>query len=131
MSISKRILFERHPEDDEARAKIKKSNWDYVREFTFRLPCRRKGKDGKWDPCWPSYLARAAEQLDIEFVFVNEGMFFRLDKHRTATLNRAKQLEKNALAGAVREHSAIDAVTGDDPEDWREGAGPVALGKNA
>lgn len=102
MSITKRILFENHPEDDAARAEIKKSNWDYIREFAFRLPCRRKGPDGRWDSCWPGYLSRAAEQLGIEFVFVNEGMFFRLDEDRAQVLQRAKQLEKEYFDKAAQ-----------------------------
>ena len=94
MSLSKRLIFERHPEDDEARAKMKKSNWAYVEKFKFRLPCRRKTAEGKWDPVWPSYLVRAAEQLDIEYVFVNEGMFFQRREQCELVRQRAKELER-------------------------------------
>jgi hypothetical protein len=85
---------------------MRKSNWDYVDKFKFRLPCRRKTADGKWDSCWPSYIVRAAEQLDIEYVFVNEGMFFQRREHCELVLQRAKELERRD-AETAREHALV------------------------
>lgn len=93
MSISKRILFERHSEDDAARAKIKKSNGDYAAKFTFRLPRRRKGADGRWDVAWMWHLDKAADQLGLEYVNINDGMFFETEANRKAVVQRAKELE--------------------------------------
>jgi hypothetical protein len=93
MSLTKRVLFGKDPALDQIRRRIGEENWAYVDKFPFRVPMRRRNKGAgtpQWDRHWPISLERAVEELKLEVVRVNEGMFFRSEHQRDAAVRLAE-----------------------------------------
>ena len=81
MSMSKRILFGKEPLPESMRAERQRNLERLQSQFTVRIPTRRKNPfyGRRWDPMWPGCLARAARDLGIESVHVNDGLFVASD----------------------------------------------------
>jgi hypothetical protein len=95
VSLTKRIWIDRDPAYESARREYAEKAAEYRSEFIIRLPIRRRNSLASrphWDPIWPSSLARAARELEIEIVNVNEGMFFRTVVDRDEVEKRAMVL---------------------------------------
>jgi hypothetical protein len=93
VSVSKRLFFDNDPADDEARRRLRELHWEHIEQFTFRIPTRRLNKrelPHEWDSLWPGSLSAAANELKIECVCVNAGMFFRTEEERDAVQARAE-----------------------------------------
>lgn len=107
LSLTKRIWFDRDPAYEDIRQRIGEENQRYIEQFKFRAPLNRRNKLADrphWDPIWPSSLDRAAEELKIEVVRVNEGIFFRTREQRDATKRLAEVLwRKNIEARKKKE----------------------------
>lgn len=94
MSLTKRIWFDRDPAYDELRKRRAQEAWAYREQFTFRIATRRKSKIGArhWDPFWTSCLLQAANELGIETVNVNNGMFLRTKSDQELVKARAEAI---------------------------------------
>jgi hypothetical protein len=94
MSATKRLLFgpglQSEPFRSERRAKLE----ELEARLTVRIPTRRKNPlyGRRWDPNWPSCLARAARELGIEAVNINDGMFVATDADAERAKERAQEL---------------------------------------
>lgn len=109
MSATKRLLFggglQSEPfksawsvELDEARARL-----------TVRIPTRRKNRlrGQRWDPLWPSCLERAARELGIEAVRINDGIFVATDADAPRLKEHAQKLWNER---ATRSRSVGEAI---------------------
>lgn len=93
MSATKRLLF-----GGCLQSEPFKSAWSAKREelesrLTVRIPTRRKNPlyGRRWDPHWPSCLARAARELGIETVRINDGMFVATDEEAERVRTEAQR----------------------------------------
>lgn len=85
MSLTKRIFIDRDPAYAEVRERNGRENAAYREQFGYRIPInRRNPRGGKphWDPYWPRCLSVAADDLEIEGIYVNSGMFLRTAEER-------------------------------------------------
>ncbi|MCG6122971.1 MAG: hypothetical protein MEP57_09795 [Microvirga sp.] len=94
MSMSKRLLFDRNPLDDEAQGRMRRETADNLAEFTHRLAMKRKGNSTAryWDPRWPMSIEQAVSELGIDVIRVNDGMFTREEVERDEILERAEEI---------------------------------------
>jgi len=92
MSMSKRLLFDRRPEDDVTRARMREGA--ALHEFTFSIGTRRLNsrKPPYWCPRWRGALDKAVRELGVECRHVNEKVCFRTLEDREAILKRAEAL---------------------------------------
>lgn len=101
MSLTKRIWIEKDPAYEEVRRRYAEEAWQHIREFKFRAPLRRRNRCASgphWDPLWPRSLERAAKDLELEVVRVNNGMFFRTSEQRDAALALAEDHWRQEVA---------------------------------
>ncbi|MEY9103762.1 hypothetical protein ABIA24_006735 [Sinorhizobium fredii] len=97
------------PADDAARALIKANREQTISEYRFKIPLRRKNRLGagvKWDPIWPNSVKQAANELNIEFIQVN-------DQARTRTREEADKVSKLAESIWNQEHEQFAILVGD------------------
>lgn len=95
MGLSKRIWIDRDPAYAEVRQKYAEEAWERARQFTFRGALKRQNKvvsDPHWDPIWRNTPYRAAQQLGIEHITINDGIFFRTAEARQAVMKLAERL---------------------------------------
>lgn len=96
MSLTKRIFREKDPAFEDVRQNHAISNEEYFKQFPFRLPTRRLPKrpiyNKRWDPLWPSCINKAARELDIETVHINDGIFFKTADQMKLVKDRATVL---------------------------------------
>lgn len=94
MSATKRLLFNRDrlPETISAQWSAKRDALES--RLTVRIPTRRKNTvfGRRWDPLWPSCLRRAADDLSIEFMRVNDGLFVASEHEADRVKARAEAL---------------------------------------
>lgn len=59
-----------------------------------RIPTRRKNPlhGRRWDPNWPSCLSRAARDLGVEAVNINDGLFVATEVEAERVKERAQEL---------------------------------------
>jgi hypothetical protein len=91
MSMTKRIWFDRHPEDDPIRERLRAEASDDLQPFVHRIAMKRRNSAGRpyWDAFWPVSLNQAARELEIDVVRINGGMFTRQAEERQAIEARA------------------------------------------
>ena len=94
MSATKRLLF-----GGGLQSEPFKSAWsgrldELLARLTVRIPTRRKNPfyGRRWDPHWPGCLARAARDLGIEAVQVNDGLFVASDADAGRIREQAQKL---------------------------------------
>lgn len=95
MGLTKRALFDNDPAHDGIRQHWAEERDRLFAEFTVRLPTRRKNRllgGGRWDSLWPGSLAKAANELNIDHIGINDGMFFRTVEERERTARRGEEL---------------------------------------
>ena len=94
MSMSKRLLFDRNPRDDDARERLRLQTSSYLADFPHRLAMRRRARpDARyWDRRWPMSVEQAVRELDIEVVRINGGMFARERIERDQIITRAEEI---------------------------------------
>ena len=82
MSATKRLLFGGGRQSEPLKSAWKAKLEELEARLTVRIPTRRKNplQGRRWDPLWPSCLARAARELGIETVQINDGMFVATDE---------------------------------------------------
>ena len=102
MSMSKRLLFDRNPLDEPYRERMRREAWERMEGFTHRIATRRRNPAGRpyWDPLWPSSLSRAARELKIEVVLINDGMFTREGPECDSIKARAETIWRSLRPGA-------------------------------
>jgi hypothetical protein len=103
MSLSKRILFGNDPRDQAARDRMRSATSDYLREFPYRLPMKRKASSGPryWDNFWPLSVSMAVRELGYDVIQVNGGLFAREREHIEAIKTRAEAI-RLGLGGGVK-----------------------------
>lgn len=81
MSATKRLLFGGGLHSEPFKPAWSAKLEELEARLTVRIPMRRKNPlhGRRWDPIWPSCLARAARELRIETVQINDGMFVATD----------------------------------------------------
>lgn len=87
MSYSKRVLFGDDPADDAARRHIAETTAKYLEPFQFKVPTRRRNRrkvGPYWDGAWPSIVAAAAKNLNIDSVQINDQRCFKTQKDADA-----------------------------------------------
>lgn len=80
MGLTKKILFDNLPEHDHIRDEMRAAASARTDAFPVKIPARRKNQMGtgaRWDPAWASHVTKAAKELDIEFIHVNDQICFR------------------------------------------------------
>lgn len=94
MSVSKRLLFDKNPADDPVRGRMGAQRGEYLAQFTFRIPTRRKNpiSGRRWDSLWPLSLSKAEAELGIDAVRVNDGIMVRTATDKEALLARAQEI---------------------------------------
>jgi hypothetical protein len=102
MSITKRVWIEMDPAYAAEREAYVKEVLKYQDQFKFRLPTRRRTLAGNWDIFWPSSLTAAAKELEIEYVQINSGLFFRIAEERDAVRTRADTIHPERMAALTR-----------------------------
>ena len=101
MSYSKRVLFGDDPADDAARAAIAVSISRTIDAFPCRIPAKRKNRLSSqpyWDPFWPNSIERAAKELCVECIRVNDQICIRTDEELTRVKERAETVWKQSHA---------------------------------
>lgn len=109
MSLYKRIWIDKDPAYAGFRAAQTADAWKKANELValgFRIPTRRRnvfpGAIGRWCPFWANRVSRAADELEIEFIHVNDGMYFHTKAERDQTFARAEELWRETLAQRMR-----------------------------
>ncbi|WP_440657746.1 hypothetical protein [Ensifer adhaerens] len=100
MSISKRILFERDPNDDAARAEINARVAEAISDFSFKVPLRRKNQlsaSPRWDPFWPNCVMQAAKDLGVKVKCVNDQVCTRTREEAVGVKKVAESIWKQEL----------------------------------
>lgn len=95
MGLSKRIWIDRDPAYAEVRQKYAEEASERANQFTFRAALKRRNKavsNPHWDPIWRNAPYRAAKELGVEHVTINDGIFFRTAEDRQAVLDLAEKL---------------------------------------
>lgn len=95
MGLTKRIFIDKDPAYDAERRMLTEAWSAHVSEFAFRVPGKRKNRDGSrpyWDPFWSNALAGAVSQLGHEAVSVNGGVFFRTQTQAEEVASLAEQI---------------------------------------
>jgi len=94
MSSTKRLLF-----GGGLKSEPFKSAWnarldELSARLTVRIPTRRKNPlyGRRWDPHWPFCLTRAARDLGIETMHVNDGIFVATDADAERLKDRAQKI---------------------------------------
>ena len=105
MSRTKAFLFDKLPQDEVIRAAMAREWSSRAKEFVVRIPTRRANPQGRprWDPLWPSCLHKAAQELRIETMQINDGLHLRNIAERDMVLERAEVMlaqRREALFGA-------------------------------
>lgn len=101
MGFTKSVLFDNDPAHDGIRKEWAEERDRLFAEFTVRLATRRKNQlpgRGRWDPLWPGTLHKAADELGIKSVNINDGMFFRTAEDRDRTRSRAEAIWTDTAA---------------------------------
>jgi len=101
MSRSKRILFGDDPADDAARTAIAIAAARMIGEFPCKVATRRKNRLGsapRWDPFWANAVTRAARQLWIEVIQVNDQICARTQDEAAKIKETAERLWEEARA---------------------------------
>lgn len=100
MSMTKRFLFGRRPEDDPRREALRAAAGEEIAGYTFRLAAKKKNAAGRpyWCPYWRSSLDKAVRQLGIHHIYINDGLMLRTEADREAVLARASQLYADRVA---------------------------------
>jgi uncharacterized protein YfaT (DUF1175 family) len=95
MSRTKRFLFENHAVDEPAKATLRAEFSERLSKLPVRIATRRKNKrpGRRWDPLWPSSLAKAARELAIEALRVNDGMFVATGEDAARLIERAEGIQ--------------------------------------
>jgi hypothetical protein len=96
MSRTKAFLFDRLPQDDARKAELTAEFKQHAAAFAFRVPTRRKNPLGRprWDPLWPACLRKAAKELGVETIQINDGLHLRSIEDRELVVERAEALLK-------------------------------------
>lgn len=95
MSYSKRVLFGGDPADDGARIAIAVAAAKKIDEFRYKIPMRRKNRLGntpRWDPFWPNSIERAAKELGIAYIQVNDQICTRTREEAARVKEKAELL---------------------------------------
>lgn len=95
MSYSKRVLFGDDPADDAARIAIAASAARTIDEFRCKIPMRRKNRLStaqRWDPVWPNSVTRAAKELGIDYIQVNDQICTRTREEAARVKEKAELL---------------------------------------
>lgn len=101
MSMTKRVWIDRDPAYEDVRKRHADEAWLHAKQFTFRIPTRRKnplGNRPRWDPIWPSALSQAAQGLGLDHVCINDGFFLRTEEEAANVRAKAKEIEAAMLA---------------------------------
>lgn len=101
MSASKNLFFGKLPSSHPAKAELLGRLEEKQERLSVRIPTRRKNPlfGRRWDPLWPSCLRRAATELGIETLPVNDGLFVATDLDKERVTTRAQELWEHRSAG--------------------------------
>lgn len=105
MSLTKRIWLDRDPAYEDVRQEAARETAVYLAEFTHRIALRRRNRQaggGYWDVFWRSAVHRAAEQLNLEGVSINDGFLLRKAEEKSAVTALAETLCEERWAGLHR-----------------------------
>lgn len=93
MSATKRLLFGGGVQSEPCKSTWSAKLEDLQVRLTVRIPMRRKNHmySRRWDPHWPSCLARAGRELGIETVQINDGMFVATAEDSDRVKTRAQE----------------------------------------
>lgn len=94
MSATKRLLFGGGIQSEPFKSAWSVKLKELQARLAVRIPTRRKNPlyGRRWDPHWPSCLARAAGELGIETVHINDGMFVATDAEAERVKAHAQEL---------------------------------------
>jgi hypothetical protein len=100
MSVTKRILFGNGSEYAEPRSALAMEFWDRASQFKHRVALKRRNElpGPFWDASWPNCLRRAIDELCIEAVPINGGLFFRSPEDKSAVTALAEKLWRMRIA---------------------------------